>query len=209
MRTALIFASVLVGLGLFGFPVTEKLKLDAVGNDPVELFFSHWWALTYIYAYPLAIGILTLFLDTSGTLTKVSYLVLFLSNLQSVLHIGNEIIQPFMDRLGMSNLYWSPAAFGVRGTLIAVATGVSIGFVVVDNPTPSRSYHYLSLCFFALAAWQTCGLASFGAWAAHPEFGDNGHHVRDQMATVQFFFLGGFATAAVAHYKDHTKAKIH
>jgi hypothetical protein len=98
--------------------------------------------VAYVLAYPTAISILTVAFDSSGKLKKASLAVmLVLSNLQSLLHITNEAIQPEMDAIGMGGLYWSPEAFGLRGILIAVGTGLSIGILLKSPTSPSKVFH--------------------------------------------------------------------
>ena len=214
-RTESVSAAITVALllalaGLPGFPITEELRRTADSINPVENWLSNWRALAYASGYPALMCLTTLWYDSKRL--KMAALSMFLfSYLQPILQVTNELfLEPTLAALGMKSFYWSPAAFGIRGILIAIATGAALGtFLNQQNYHPknrARTFHYVSLCCFAFASWQSCAVGSFGAWATHPEYGDYSHHVKDQMATVQGFFLSGFVSAAIANYLDSTSS---
>ena len=84
-------------------------------------------------------------------------------------------------------------AFGVRGCIVAVAIcGALYKTLQVETSSPARELRFLSLCCFTYAAWYSCGLGGFAAWAAHPEYGDFGREKRLMLLLMQGYFIGGF-----------------
>lgn len=95
------------------------------------------------------------------------------------LTIGHKLVMQTLLGTPLFAICTHGIGFGVRGCVLAVVMCGSLLHVVRD--AHASQFHFLSLLCFAMAAWNTCGLGSFGGWVAHPEFG--------QFKTSKRYFL--------------------
>jgi hypothetical protein len=184
----------LIGSSLLGFPVVETLRQTVTEIDPLEKLVKTWWVQAYMLLLPVGMSFLAFSFHTPWALFP---LLAFLT----VPLLLNYIVQIIFD---LEEFYASPKAFGIRGTIIAVGIFMTFHSLLFNNNEPSRLYHFISQCCFALAAWNCCALGSFIAWTAHPEYGEFAQAKRDQLAAIQLNFIVGFATAAMAYRIDYS-----
>jgi len=95
-----------------------------------------------------------------------------------------------------------PMAFGVRGILIATTALLCLynELLEVSKRADTNYFHFLAMVSWAMAAWFSCGLASFTAWAAYPEYGTFRKAKRLSMASVQTYFAMGFVFELASYF---------
>jgi hypothetical protein len=176
------FATAFACLG--GFVVVERARSQLIETKrhPVELVQASPAALLYAHSFPLAL-FLSVFLKLPSDLHRVGALaVCWLPIPVSILKLPTP--------------WTAPAAFGIRGSMIAI---VAIATLLQQHS--SSPFQDLSLISFSMAAWMSCGLASYCAWAAHPEYGSFTDTKQSFLSAMQVCFLCGFLFQYMAKVK--------
>ena len=174
---------------LFGFGVNKELKRlqQKTKQNPLKTFNEHWWAIAYTLTLP---GACVCFALDAG--------IGFQFVAGSVAGGLLVLIAPLFPS---SNEKWvQSAAFGIRGWCVALSMTAAMLQMLYSSilSKQAKGFYYLSLFSFAMAAWQACGLGSFVAWTAHPEYGEFATDKKYMLSTVQFFFILGFASHYLA-----------
>jgi hypothetical protein len=109
------------------------------------------------------------------------------------------LVIPRLVKTRLFSLVTSKYAFGARGCVVAVGICVSLYKTLqVEKLSPTRELRFLSLCSFAFAAWYSCGLGAYPAWAAHPEYGEFAEEKRLCLLLMQIHFIVGFILQVAA-----------
>lgn len=215
VKFAVVILTLFTVATLGSIPAVEGMrKLQQASKDHELVHVKKvWWCTLHSASFPALLVALTFFTDLPWTCQVGAFAA-------SILIVPVEL---FFPTSGLPSKIIS----AVSGTLIATFAVIAMSLILQisviphsiftewiqehlattsDNYLSVANYlHFLALLSFAMAAWGNCGLASYGAWAAHPEYAANhGDVARSLLHTIQFHFLLGFVFECLAWALSHT-----